>query len=337
MHNKLSEIFDGINFLRTLTLRKLLNYVLIQFSFFASRIFRKPIHMGMPVSISVEPTTSCNLRCPECPSGLRQFSRPQGKIAADGFRRVIDQLKGRLMYLILYFQGEPFLNPEFLEMVKYASQNNVYTATSTNGHFLDNENARKVVESGLDRLIISVDGIDQETYEKYRKGGDLNAVLTGIQNLTKWKKQLKSSRPFIILQFLVLKTNEDQIPEIKRLSKDLQLDRLELKTAQIYNYETDTELIPDSSKYSRYIKGQDEKWKLKRPIRNHCFRMWSGSVITWDGRVVPCCFDKDATHQLGNLETHSFKEVWRSTAYYDFRKQILIDRREIDICGNCTE
>ena len=337
MHNKLSEIFDGINFLRTLTLRKLLNYLLIQFSFFASRIFRKPMHMGMPVSISVEPTTSCNLRCPECPSGLRQFSRPQGKIAADGFRRVIDQLKGRLMYLILYFQGEPFLNPEFLEMVKYASQNNVYTATSTNGHFLDNENARKVVESGLDRLIISVDGIDQETYEKYRKGGDLNAVLTGIQNLTKWKKQLKSSRPFIILQFLVLKTNEDQIPEIKRLSKDLQLDRLELKTAQIYNYETDTELIPDSSKYSRYIKGQDEKWKLKRPIRNHCFRMWSGSVITWDGRVVPCCFDKDATHQLGNLETHSFKEVWRSTAYYDFRKQILIDRREIDICGNCTE
>jgi radical SAM protein with 4Fe4S-binding SPASM domain len=337
MGKTFSEIKDATNFFGTLTIAKLFNYLLINISFYLSRLTRRSKHMGMPVSISVEPTTSCNLRCPECPSGLRQFSRPQGKIVHEDFRKVIDQLSGRLMYLILYFQGEPFLNPEIFEMIKYASHKKIYTATSTNGHFLDDENAKKVVESGLDRLIISVDGIDQETYENYRKGGDLDTVLKGIGNLTKWKKKLKSSRPFIILQFLVFKTNEHQIPEIKLLAKKLQVDRLELKTAQIYNYEDDTKLIPDNPEYSRYIKTKDNKWKLKKPIRNRCFRMWSGTVITWDGRLVPCCFDKDASHQLGTLDEHTFKEIWRSNAYNDFRQQILSDRSKIDICGNCTE
>lgn len=241
------------------------------------------------------------------------------------------------MYLILYFQGEPMLNPGFFEMVKYAVDRKIYTATSTNGHFLDDENARKTIESGLSRMIISLDGTDQETYEQYRKGGDLKKVLEGIENIVKWKKKLKSSTPFIIIQFLVFKNNEHQIPAMKALAKELGADKLELKTAQIYDYENDTSLIPDNPEYARYIKDNDGKWKLKKPIHNRCFRMWSGTVITWDGRVVPCCFDKDATHQLGKLETHSFKEIWNSKAYNEFRKQVFKGRNKIDICRNCTE
>ncbi|MEN8225045.1 MAG: SPASM domain-containing protein, partial [Bacteroidota bacterium] len=134
-----------------------------------------------------------------------------------------------------------------------------------------------------------------------------------------------------------LKTNEHQIPAMKKLAKELQVDRLEFKSAQIYDFEQNHDLIPKNTKYSRYTKAGDGSWTLMKRIRNRCFRMWSGAVITWDGRVVPCCFDKDAKHQLGMLERNSFEEIWRSNAYDDFRKQLLSDRSKIDICMNCTE
>lgn len=337
MPGRSSQIKDALRFFRTLRFLKIWNYCLIQYSYLLGRISGSPSHRGMPLSISVEPTTSCNLRCPECPSGLRQFSRPQGKLKMEAYQDLIDQLRKRLMYLILYFQGEPLLNPAFFEMASYAKKKGIYTATSTNGHFLDDENARKTVESGLHRMIVSLDGIDQETYENYRKGGELDKVLQGIRNVVKWKKELKSSTPFLIVQFLVFKNNEHQIPGVKTLVKELGADKLELKSAQVYDYENDTELIPDNPKYARYVKDGSGKWKLKKSIHNRCFRMWSGAVITWDGRVVPCCFDKDATHQLGKLETHSFKEIWESKVYADFRRQVFTDRNNIDICQNCTE
>lgn len=332
----LSAVRDAIIFTGTLSVRKLFNYILIKCSYFVSLATRHPHHRGMPVSISVEPTTSCNLSCPECPAGRKDFSRPPGKISLEEFQNVIDQLKSHLMYLMLYFQGEPLLNPEFFDMVSYAGQNKVYTATSTNGHYFDDDNAKQLVRSGLDRLIISLDGTDQDTYEQYRRGGDIQRVLSGIRNIVKWKKELRSSRPFLIIQFLVFKHNEHQIKDIKKLTKELGVS-LELKTAQVYDHENDTLRIPENSKYSRYKRGEDGKWALKKPIRNRCSRMWDGAVITWDGRVVPCCFDKDAAHQLGKLDHLSFKEIWRGEAYKDFRKQIFTDRSKIDICGNCTE
>lgn len=332
----LSAVRDAIIFTGTLSVRKLFNYILIKCSYFVSLVARHPHHRGMPVSISVEPTTSCNLNCPECPSGRKDFHRPRGNISLGEFQHVIDQLKGHLMYLMLYFQGEPLLNPEFFDMVSYARQNKVYTATSTNGHYLDDDNAKQLVRSGLDRLIISLDGTDQDTYEQYRRGGDIQRVLSGIRNVVKWKKELRSSRPFLIIQFLVFKHNEHQIKDIKKLTKELGV-RLELKTAQVYDHENDTLMIPESSKFSRYKRGGDGKWALKKPMRNRCSRMWDGAVITWDGRVVPCCFDKDATYQLGKLDNQSFKEIWKGKAYKDFRKQIFTDRSKIDICGNCTE
>src|SRR6476646_12140832 len=116
----------------------------------------------------------------------------------DFFRETIDQLYKELSYLVFYFQGEPYLNPDFLDMVQYASSKKIYTATSTNAHYLNDENARRTVESGLDRLIISLDGTTQEVYSQYRIGGDLNKVLEGARNIVKWKRELKSKTPFII-------------------------------------------------------------------------------------------------------------------------------------------
>lgn len=328
---------DALNFLSKLTLRRIGNFLLLWTSYQLSKRLGRPIHWGNPFSLSIEPTTSCNLRCPECPSGLRAFTRPTGMLKTDFFRNTIDQLHRDLTYLVFYFQGEPFLNPDFLDMVKYAADKKIYTATSTNAHYLNDENAKRTVESGLDRLIISIDGTTQDVYQQYRVGGNLEKVLEGAQNIVRWKKELKSKTPFIIFQFLVVKPNEHQIDDVQKLGKEIGVDAVWLKTAQVYDYKNDpNQLIPTIDKYSRYKKTTTGT-RFKGRMANHCWRLWQDPVITWDGLVAPCCFDKDATHRLGDLKATSFKEIWRSPAYQSFRQQLWKGRKNIDICANCSE
>ncbi len=329
---------DTINLLSKLTFRRLWNGGKVLGSYYISKWTKKPIQWGYPISVSFEPTTSCNLRCPECPSGLRAFTRPTGMMEKDFFRDMVDQLSKELLYLIFYFQGEPYLNPAFLEMVKYASQKKIYTATSTNAHYLDDKNAKQTVESGLDRLIISIDGTTQDVYEQYRVGGKLQKVLDGARNIVKWKRELKSKTPFVFFQFLVVKPNEHQVDEIKKLAKEIGVDDVRFKTAQVYDYRNDpNQLIPSIEKFRRYKKNAQGEYQIKNNLSNHCWRLWHSPVITWDGLVVPCCFDKDARHQLGDIKGKPFKEIWRNTEYIHFRKQILHGRKNIDICANCSE
>jgi radical SAM protein with 4Fe4S-binding SPASM domain len=329
---------DTINFLSKLTARRLWNGIKVLSSYYLSKWTRRAVQWGYPVSLSFEPTTSCNLRCPECPSGLRAFTRPTGMLQTDFFRGTIDQLSKELLYLIFYFQGEPYLNPDFLDMVAYASAKGIYTATSTNAHYLNDNNARRTVESGLDRLIISIDGTTQDVYEQYRVGGRLDKVLEGTRNIVRWKKELRSKTPFIFFQFLVVRPNEHQLADIRKLANEVGVDQVRFKTAQVYDYHSDPNgLIPTQSKYSRYRRLPNGDWTPKNSLDNHCWRLWHATVITWDGLVVPCCFDKDAQHPLGDLKGRPFKEVWQNEQYIQFRRQVLQSRKNIDICANCSE
>lgn len=306
-------------------------------SFQKSRKSGQAKMQGLPISLSIEPTTACNLRCPECPSGLRSFTRPTGKITPQLFQKVVDELESTLLYLIFYFQGEPFLHPDLLDMIRYASQKGIYTATSTNAHFLTDDMARKVVESGLDRMIISIDGASQETYEAYRKTGQLDKVLEGTKQLLKWRKQLRSRTPNVVWQFLVVRPNEHEIPVIRKMATDYGVDRLAFKTAQIYDYEHGNPLIPSLARYSRYTQQTDGTYRLKNHILNECWKMWHSCVMTWDGKVVPCCFDKDARYALGNARDTAFRNIWNSEAYDAFRDTLFQSRDQIDMCKNCTE
>jgi radical SAM protein with 4Fe4S-binding SPASM domain len=329
---------DSKNLLKKLTVKRIWNAVKVVSSFQLSQWLQKPIQWGYPISVSFEPTTSCNLRCPECPSGLRAFSRPTGMLQKDFFTETIDDIHQHLLYLIFYFQGEPYLNPAFLEMVKYASQKKIYTATSTNAHYLTDEAAKKTVESGLDRLIISIDGTTQDVYTQYRVGGNLEKVIAGTKNIVKWKQQLNSKTPFIFFQFLVVKPNEHQIESIKQLAKEIGVDEVRFKTAQVYDFENDpNQLIPTIDKYSRYKKMPDGSHQPKNKMANKCWKLWHANVITWDGLVVPCCFDKDAMHQLGNLKNEPFSKIWQNSNYKQFRSELLKGRKHIDICANCSE
>ncbi len=329
---------DSKNLFKKLTIRRIWNVLKVMSSFQLSQWLKNPIQWGYPISVSFEPTTSCNLRCPECPSGLRAFTRPTGMLQKDFFKETIDDIHQHLLYLIFYFQGEPYLNPEFLDMVKYASSKNIYTATSTNAHYITDDVAKKTVESGLDRLIISIDGTTQDVYQQYRVGGNLNKVIEGTKKIVQWRKALNSKTPFIFFQFLVVKPNEHQLEEIKQLAKEIGVDEVRFKTAQVYDYETDpNQLIPNNEKYSRYKKGKDGKYKPKNKLVNRCWKLWHANVITWDGLVVPCCFDKDAMHQLGNIKNESFKNIWNNSNYKQFRTELMKSRKNIDICSNCSE
>lgn len=333
----IGNLYDSKNLIQKLSLRKIQNMRAIQKSFYQSQKTQKLAIKGLPYAISIEPTTACNLRCPECPSGLRNFTRPTGKLSQELFQKIIDELKETLLYLTFYFQGEPYLHPQFLDMVQYAHQQKIYTATSTNAHFLDEEQAQKTIESGLDRLIISIDGTTQEVYEAYRKEGNLEKVIEGTQTLLDWKKKLGSQKPYVIFQFLVVRPNEHQIEEVKALGKKLGVDKVAFKTAQIYDYEKGSDLIPTIEKYARYRKMPSGKYEIKNKLLNQCWKMWHSCVITWDGQVVPCCFDKDAQHSFGQLTQESFQEIWQGKPYQAFRQQLLKGRSQIEICKNCTE
>ena len=333
----MARFTDSINILSHLSITRIWNLILVRCSFYLSRITKAPRHFGMPVSLSIEPTTACNLGCPECPSGLKQFTRPTGKLDLALHQKMLSQIKRSVFYINYYFQGEPFLHPQFLELIKQSKKSKIYTATSTNGHFINKEVADQIVESGLDRLIISIDGLTQETYEQYRVNGDLNKVIDASRFLVASKKKYKSKAPHLIFQFLAVKPNEHEIPAIFSLSSEIGIDEVRIKTAQLYEYKQGNRLMPENEQYSRYIKQKDGTYSLKGKPGNHCWRMWSGSVFTWDGKVVPCCFDKDAKHILGSLDESSFRQIWHSKEYRQFRGDLLRSRDQIDICKNCSE
>ena len=253
------------------------------------------------------------------------------------YKQIIDQLSPDLIYLLLYFQGEPYLHKQFLEMAAYAHSKGIFSATSTNGHFLNDGMARQTVESGLSEVLISIDGTTQESYESYRIGGKLDKVIEGVKNLVYWRDKLNSLSPHIVIQFLVVKPNEHEIGAVQKLGKKLGVDKVALKTAQIYDFEKGHPLIPTIDRYSRYAQNNAGDYRIKNVLKNQCWKLWHGAEITWDGRVLPCCFDKDAQYQMGSLQQASFQEIWRGDAYQNFRNRLLNSRKQIDICQNCTE
>ncbi len=332
-----STFHDAASFAGNLTAKRLANAWTTWYGFHHAQRTKSPIHTGLPWSIAVEPTTSCNLRCPECPSGLRSFTRPTGMMSNDTLIKLLDELHEQLLYMTLYFQGEPYLNPQFFQSVRLANERRIYTATSTNGHFLSPQAAEETVTSGLNRLIISMDGTDQESYAKYRIGGTLDKVKEGIRNLVATRKRMKQHNPYVILQFILFEHNIHQQNEVRRLAKELSVDKLEFKSAQVYDFEKGSPLIPSDEALSRYKRLENGHFSIKNQQLSKCWKMWHSCVMTWDGNIVPCCFDKDAKYTMGNIHNSSFRDIWNGQPYLDFRSRLLANRREIDICTNCSE
>ena len=307
------------------------NLVSAGISFAESVVSNRARIKGMPVSVSVELTNNCNLKCPECATGTEKLNRERGFMDLIFFKNIIEELKPYLYYINLYFQGEPMLHPDFFSFVE--SCEGIYSVVSTNGHFLSRDSSERLVKSGLRKLIVSVDGADKESYSAYRINGSLDKVVEGLENIHEVRKRYKSQMALEI-QTIVNRRNENQIPEIGKLAKRVGAN-LKLKSMQIINMDKTALWIPDKEKYRRYLLSGDA-YKIKSSMPNRCARLWFNPVITWDGKVVPCCFDKDAKYTMGSLVEKSFREIWNSSEYRAFRHSVLSNRRQIDICNNCT-
>ena len=321
------------------TLKRLFNLLKVYSSMFFSRLLNRPVVWGYPPLLMIEPTNICNLKCPMCPSGNGEMKRGMGKLTFENFKSVMDAVGEYILQVQLWNQGEPFINKSFLDFVRYANKMGVMTQTSTNGHFIrSDQEAEEVVRSGLDLLIFSLDGTNQETYEKYRVGGNYQLVMDTLERLASAKARLKSQTPIIELQFLLFKHNQEEINTIISIGKKLSLNRISFKTAQIYSNQQAESFLPEEEKYTRYTR-IEEDYIIKGDVKNWCKRLWLNPAVNWDGSFSPCCFDKDADHAFGNLfhDHKSFKSLWKGKKAQKFRQQVLADRKSIDMCTNCSE
>ena len=291
--------------------------------------------MGYPVVAQVEPANFCNLSCPLCLTTLNKGSRPRMLLTFKAFKHFIDEVGDYLLLIVLWSNGEPFLNPDIFKIIEYAKSKNILVHTSTNGNVkFDDEKSTLLVESGLDSLVVAVDGATQKTYSTYRKGGDLDLVFSNIKKIIRTKREMGSSTPLVNLRFIVMKHNEEEVPLIKQVAEKLQVDFLTFRTvvsAREFRADLVHTFSPESSRYCGYEgESQDSQ---KRFI---CMRPWKRITLSAGGNIISCEFDHKDLYSFGNIENGlSIKSIWKGNNSIDFRKMFNLGSNDLYHCEEC--
>jgi len=287
----------------------------------------------LPIFVSVEPANICQLRCPACPVGKGERLKVKGErtMSLDVWHRTLADIRDSAFVVQFYFQGEPLLNKDLPQMIKEAHEAGLYTIVSTNAQAMTAHMAEQLVAAGLDRIIVSMDGLSDESYNAYRVGGSLTQCIHALSYLRDAKEQL-GGRTTIELQVLRLKTNEHEWKSFRYAYKRLGADRLVFKTAQLYDYTHGHPLMPSDKRYCRYVLGKDGLYH-RRPLSKGCWRVWSGAVITTNGEVLPCCYDKAHAHMYGNIMESPLKELFHNEKATVFRQAAF--RQTPQICKEC--
>ncbi len=348
-------------YIKVLTPQRICNYLRCEINYALSRIGasptgspKKPCFLGClmwggrkggyPTFVSIEPANYCQLSCPECPVGKRMYEKEKQTLDKSLFARLLDENARYMHTVIFYFQGEPLLNKELPVLIKMAKKHKLYTYLSTNLQALTPAFAHELIAAGIDRVVASIDGLSEESYQAYRQGGKLSKALQGLRLLHE-EKVAQKAHTIIEWQCLRLRTNEHEWKEICKQYKALGADILTFKTAQFYDYKHGNPLMPTDERYSRYKKQQDGTYTLKRNspfrglggLRAGCHRLFAGCVMDVQGNILPCCFDKAGQYVFGNLNHQTLSEIWHSPKAIAFRQRVSKARHTIDICQNCSE
>ena len=233
------------------------------------------------------------------------------------YKKFIDQIARYAFTVDLFNWGEPFLDPQIYDMIQYASEKRIAVRLSSNLNHFNQEMAHKTIVSGLDSIIVSVDGSTQASYEKYRRGGKLDRVLDNICLLVTEKHKSNSRMPFITLRMLVNHYNESEIMQMRFLAAELGVDAF--TTGTLFVDTTDQnqidEWLPLNDEFSYYdysVKKMETAW--------NCAELWESMTINWDGGLSPCCFLHEKSNDYQNVINQPLKEVWNGDAYISSRR-----------------
>ena len=326
---------DGIpHTLRNLPLKKICNWMRVELS-----IRLKTVRPGgFPTHLLIEPTNHCQLSCQLCPVS-RKLNREEGHMSMDLFEKIIRETGPYASMVLLWDWGEPFLNPRIFEMIAHAKMKNLAVISSTNGHlFSDMDQAEKLVQSGIDTIIFAVDGITQETYAHFRRGGTLQTVLSGIKNVVQARQNLNTSTPLINFRFMVMQHNEHEVPQLESFTRSLGVDVLSLRTLNpFYNIRGKKgDIRPPLNPQYRRFTPDPKNGKPTRRKQNPCKTLWNMPAIHWDGTVCPCTFDPDEDYPLGNVARQSFQEIWFGAPYQQVRNTFRKDYTDMTLCTDCS-
>lgn len=318
-------------------LRKTLNAILTE----SAALVRPRRPWGWPTHLMVEPTNHCNLHCALCPV-TEGFERPQGMMELALFTRLLDEVGRFVFTLQLWDWGEPFVHPQVYEMIAHARSKGIKVISSSNGHvFARRDHARRLVRSGLDTIIVAIDGATQQTYGLYRQGGDLDAALDGIRRIVEAKRVLGSPLPTVNFRFIPMAHNEHEIPLIRGLAADVGADVLSFKTlnnCQQDPYSDHTadgdRFFPRERRYHRFR--TDATGQRIRRRRNPCKQPWNNPSVHWDGTVSVCSLDPHGRCVLGDLRETSFREIWRGERYRRYRGAFRESWETLHLCGDCS-
>lgn len=321
--------------LTALTPARLFNIGLVALSLGLAKLIRRPIAWGLPFVMTVEPTNRCQLACPQCDRGAGLLQRPTGDMRLSLFDDILRQTHRSVLYLLLYDQGEPLLHADYVEMVRNAKRHRMVVTCCSNGQELaDADKAWELAASGLDNLILSVDGLTEATFQVYRQGGQLNRVIAAIGHIRQAREALRQKTPRICLQFIVMKHNEQEIVGLPVVARRWGADRVLLKSLQVRTAEDGDQWLPKNETFRRYAHRPGQLF-VKNRADHLCSRLWYSCVVHQDGSVVGCCFDKDNHHVFGDLTIEPFSTIWQGGKTRTFRRAVA-ETPKPEICHNCT-
>lgn len=308
------------------------------------RLYRREFYKlrNIPYNIQIESSNYCNLNCPYCSASRDIAIEKKGNLSPVNFKKIIDDVTSKKKYyptITLYNRGEPLINISLSEMIKYAKSKNLEVTISTNGTlFVDKKVREKILNSGVYLIIISIDGLNKETYEKNRSGARFDEVVKGIKCLIKEREQLnlKHDRPFIEIQYIVTKETEKDLVFLGKFKNELGVDNVRLKTFKVQQINRNKgeilkhalEFLPEDKKFNRYVIKDGEL--IVKENSKKC--EWGyNCVVLHNGDMVSCCEDFDGRYCYGNVTKDYF---WTVYSRKELRAKVL--NKKLPICKFCS-
>ena len=303
--------------------------------------FLKWHEFSFPHILHVGVTTYCNLSCPGCPTGTTALGRPKKHLQFDTFTRAVDGLRNSLIFMLFWDWGEPLLHPRISDMIQYAKRSDIKTVISTNGTIGNSTHKiEQLVASQPDVITVCVDGANQETYERYRVGGKLDAVIATLERLAEAKRKLRVKYPVVDFRVLSTKYTVRQLPALLEMAERTGSNLLSLKTLRPHNYhgcDIDEEFVPtdlDLARY-QYLNGRvepEDRIYDEGPLM--CGKPVYAPTLNSDGMLTFCSYASKPEEFYGDVSQDGFRKVWKSRKSRE-KRSFFLKKEGTYSCTNC--